>query len=116
MRGEIQRIVDELVARHRSLGAVGLDDIAEVIGDRSVTAEEVEEIVDALELEGLVVGEAPDHAQVERMKQALAAARALSLELGRKPSIAEIAARAALPEHVVRRALDDARRIEKKRP
>lgn len=106
MRPVILRIIEELLARHRVEGRVDLNDIAEVIGDRAVSYEEVEHIVDRLEAEGLRVGEPVDDQDVGVMRVVLEHARALRASLGRTPTVDEIAAASGHPTHVVRRALE----------
>lgn len=102
----IQSIIDELYARHHRPGRVDLNDIAEVIGARGVSYEEVDYIVDRLEALGLVVGEPIDATDISVMKRVLSAARTLRSSLGRNPTIAEIALSSGHPAHVVRRALE----------
>jgi len=102
----IQSILDELYARHHKAGRVDLNDIAEIIGPRSVSYEEVDHIVERLEALGLVVGEPIDAIDVSIMKRVLGAARSLRTSLGRNPTIAEIAVSSGDPAHVVRRALE----------
>jgi hypothetical protein len=99
-------ILADLLARHRAGGRVHLNDMAEVIGGRAVTPEEIEAIIDALEAEGLKVGEALDGQDVHQMHVVLGSARRLRERLGRRPTVGEIAADAGCPEHVVRRALE----------
>ncbi|MDI1476717.1 sigma-70 domain-containing protein [Polyangium sp. y55x31] len=106
MRPVIQSIIDELYARHHPSGRVDLNDIAEIIGPRGVSYEEVDHIVDRLEALGLVVGEPIDANEVSVMKRVLGAARSLRTSLGRNPTIAEIAVSSGHPAHVVRRALE----------
>jgi hypothetical protein len=106
VRPVIQSIIDELYARHHRSGRVDLNDIAEIIGARSVSYEEVDHIVDRLEALGLVVGEPIDVTEVSVMKRVLTAARTLRSSLGRTPTIAEVALSSGHPVHVVRRALE----------
>lgn len=103
-------MVRELLTRHRPTGRVDLNDIAEVIGDRSVSYDEVEHIVDRLESEGLRVAEPLDAGDVDELRAILQSARRLHAELGRRPSIAEIAEASGHASHTVRRALEQARR------
>ncbi len=110
MRPVIQEILGELLARHRGRGRVHLDDLAEVIGVRAVTPEEIEHLIDRLEAEGLRVGEALDERDVGDLRAVLSSARRLQAALGRRPSVDEIARDTALPDHAVRRALEHAGR------
>lgn len=110
MGPHIDAIVDALVARHRASGRVDLNDIAEVIGPRAVGYEEVEHIVDRLEAEGLRVGDPLTSRDVAAMRRIIVVAHRLRGELGRTPTVAEVAAAAESPEHAVRRALEAAGR------
>ena len=106
MRPLIEEILQALLARHRASGRVHLNDLAEVIGARAVTPEEIEHLVDRLEAEGLRVGEVLDDQDVGVLRAVLESARRLRASLGRRPSVEEIAADAGLPSHEVRRALE----------
>ena len=110
MRPTVQAILDELLARHRAEGRVHLDDMAEVIGTRAVSYDEVDALIAALEAEGLRVGEALDEGDLARMRAVIEGARRLRGELGRAPTVEEIAAASGQAAHVVRRALEDAQR------
>ena len=107
---KIEGIVRELLARHPSAGRVDLNDIAEVIGARAVTYEEVDGIITRLEAEGLSVGDSLTEAEVAVMHRVVAAARRLREQLHRRPTIEEIAADSEQPAHAVRRALEHAGR------
>lgn len=113
MRPVVAGILSELLERHAAEGRVDLDDLAEVIGGRAVTYEEIEILVDQLEARGLVVGEPPSEDEVRAMREVLDAARALKSELGRAPSIEEIAARSGKSERVVRRSIERGRRTRR---
>ena len=114
MRPLLEGIFDELVARHGGGGPgsahIHLNDIAEAIGDRSVTYDEVEALVDRLEGRGFRVGEPLDADDIAVMRAVLACARRLRVELGRKPTVDEVARASAQPAHAVRRALEHAAR------
>ena len=106
MRPLIEDILRELLARHRDSGRVHLNDLAEVIGVRAVTPEEIEHLIDRLEAEGLRVGEALDDQDVGALRAVLESARRLRASLGRKPTVDELAADTGRPPHEVRRALE----------
>ncbi len=113
-RGRVRPLIEEifqaLLARHRDAGRVHLNDISEVIGGRAVTYEEVEALIDRLEAAGLRVGEPLDERDVASLRTVLESARGLQARLGRRPTVAEIAAETGRPEHEIRRALEDAAR------
>jgi hypothetical protein len=106
MRPLISAIHSELLERHRDSGRIDLDDIAEVIGGRAVSYDEVEYLVDRLEAEGFEVGEGIGASDVDVMLLVLGCARRLRASLGRTPSVDEIVAASGKARHVVRRALE----------
>lgn len=106
MRPLIQTIIDTLLARHRVSRRVDLNDIAEIIGSRAVSYEEVEFIISRLESEGLAVGEPMNASEVRVMRGVITAARELRTSLRRTPTIDEISRASGHPPHVVRRALE----------
>ncbi len=110
VRPLIEEILLTLLARHRASGRVHLNDLAEVIGARAVTPEEIEHLIDRLEAEGLRVGEALDDQDVGALRTVLESARRLRASLRRQPTVDELAADTARPAHEVRRALEHARR------
>ncbi|WP_437619259.1 sigma-70 domain-containing protein [Sorangium sp. So ce1151] len=112
MQPVIDDMIQELLTRHRASGRVDLNDIAEVIGGRPVSYEEVEHIIDRLESEGLRVAEPLDAVDVEVLRAVLASARRLAGELGRRPTIGEIALACGHAPHAVRRALEQAGRVK----
>lgn len=102
----IEDILDELVARHGDSKRVHLNDIAEVIGLRAVTYEEVDELIGRLEDQGFRVGEPLDQEDLAALRAVLDSARDLARALGRRPTAGEIAERSGQPIHTVRRALE----------
>ncbi|WP_437314069.1 sigma-70 domain-containing protein [Sorangium sp. So ce385] len=112
MRPVIDDMIQELLTRHRSTGRVDLNDIADVIDRRPVSYEEVEHIIDRLESEGLRVAEPLDAGDVEVLRAVLSSARRLAAELGRTPTIGEIALASGHAPHTVRRALEQAGRAK----
>jgi hypothetical protein len=109
VRALVEEIGDELLLRYKAAGRVHLDDIDAVIGTRAVSYDEVEYLITRLEGEGLRVGEPLDERDVGVMRAVLASARALRGELGRPPTVEEVATASGQALHVVRRALEDAR-------
>jgi len=53
MRPLVESIIAELLTRHRRLGRVDLNDIAEVVNARAVSYDEIDHIIARLEAEGL---------------------------------------------------------------
>jgi hypothetical protein len=116
VRPVVEGILRELLARHPPAGHVHLNDVAEVIGGRAVTPEEIEYVVDRLEAAGLRVGEDLDDQDVSVIGVVLASARRLQTSLGRRPTVAEVACEAGLPSHTVRRALEHGAAASRGRP
>jgi hypothetical protein len=110
VRPVVEDILRSLLVRHEASGRVHLNDLAEVIGARAITPEEIEYVVDQLEAAGLRVGEALDEQDVGALHTVLASARKLEASLGRRPSVDEIARDVGRPTHEVRRALEHAAR------
>ena len=105
VRLELQSIVDALLAASAASGEVALDTVGDAIGTRAITAEEIDAMIGALEAAGRkVVGPAGGDGE-KHLEAVVAAARALAPELGRKATVAEIAARAGLNAAEVRHAL-----------
>ncbi len=105
----LANIFEQLRTRHRDSKRIDLDDIAEVIGTRAVSYDEVEMLVNRLESEGFSVGEGIGSSDIEVMQQVIAQARALRVSLGRNPTVDEIATASVKPVYLVRRALERAR-------
>ncbi len=105
MRAELQAIVDRLLAASAESGEVQLDEVGAAIGARAVTAPEIEAIIDALDAAGRKLVGPDGGAGEDRLKAVVAAARTLGPALGRKPTVAEIAAHAGISEADVRHAL-----------
>jgi succinyl-CoA synthetase alpha subunit len=105
VRAELQSIVVALLAASADAGEVSLDAIGVAIGARAITSVEIDAMISALEAAGRKVVGPEGGAGEARLKEVVAAARALGPELGRKPTVAEIAARSGLSADEVRHAL-----------
>jgi len=100
---KLQAIVDAIRVAHPE--GLTLDELGDELLHRPVTYADIDEIIGALEALGFdLEGPAPP-ARPEELARVLTAARALGAELGRRPTPAEIAERAALTPIAVRRAL-----------
>lgn len=107
MRPFIGNVIDKLVARHGTTQRVDLNDIAEVIGDRPVSYDEVDGLIAELERRGCQVGGEPSVREMALLREVVVAARKLETELGRRPKIEEIAMAIDHPPFVVRRAVEN---------
>lgn len=105
MRAELQAIVDALLEASTDAREVTLDAMGEAIGARAITSEEIDAMISALEAAGRKVVAPAGGTGEARLKEVVAAARALGPELGRKPTVAEIAARSGLSAADVHHAL-----------
>jgi uncharacterized protein YidB (DUF937 family) len=106
---KLARAAEVLLAKSASSMSVSLDELGEAIGVVPVSAEEVDALMAVLEKAGRrVVG--PEGARGEaKLRLVIPAARALSATLGRRPTLAEIAAKTGIDEDEVRQALALAR-------
>jgi Sigma-70 region 3 len=107
VRPVIASIIDDLVTRHGTTRRVDLNDIAEVIGTRAVSYDEVDHIITELGRRGCQVGGPPSARELLLLREVLKATRSLQTELGRRPGVEEIAAKMDQPTFVVRRALEN---------
>lgn len=105
MRPELQTIVEDLLAASADSREIHLDAIGEAIGARAITTPEIEAIMDALDAAGRRIVGPQGGGGEDSLKAVIATARTLGPELGRKPTVAEIAARSGLSEEEVRHAL-----------
>lgn len=98
-----------LIERSEAAREVSLDEIGEALGTLAVTTEEIESLIARLEAEGRCVTGPSGGGGESRLRRVIAAARALSGTLGRRPNVAEIATETKLTEEEVRHALALAR-------
>lgn len=112
LRTDLQAVLERLVAG-ATRGAVTLDDIGDALGTSAVSTDDIERLFHALEARGLgIVG--PEGGGGEaRLGRVVQVARALRTELGRVPSVEEIAQRSGLEIEVVRHALALARVVQR---
>jgi len=113
MRPELLSIRDALLEASAETRAISLDAVGEAIGTRAVAPDEIEALLASLEASGRTILGPEGGGGEARLKAVLTAARALGPELGRKPTIAEIATRAGLSEEQVRHALALARVMQR---
>lgn len=110
-RKEVETLLDAVVARFRGRAELSLDELAEALEHPGVTYADIEVVIDALEGAGVDVGPTDGGDVARELADVLVAARALDRELGRRPTVDEIAVRASLDRGVVRRALLYARTL-----
>ena len=116
MRPFIAEIIESLVVRHGIATRVDLNDIAEVIGGRAVSYDEVDLIITTLQQRGCQVGGEPSVREMALLGEVLQAARRLREQLERQPSVDEIAAAIEQPTFVVRRAVESGGALGRSKP
>jgi hypothetical protein len=102
---DLRALLDGVVAHFSGRAALSLDELAESLEDPRVGYADIEAVIDALEAAGVDVGAAADADLAGELARVMQAAHVLDRELGRRPTIDEIASRAALGRGVVHRAL-----------
>ena len=113
MRPEIQAIVDELLEASEPTKELTLDAIGDAIGTQAITPPEIDELMATLESAGrIVLGPAGGDGE-KHLKAVVSTIRALTPELGRKPTAQEIAERSGLSILEVRHALALARVMQR---
>jgi hypothetical protein len=105
IRPELQAIIDVLLLATEESHEVSLDTLGEAIGARAVSYVEIDEMLAVLESAGRRVVGATDLRGEEQLRTVVATAKVLSGELGRRPTINEIAERAGLSVAQVKHAL-----------
>lgn len=105
LRPELEGVVRALLGATEAGGTLTLDELGEAIGERAVSPPEIDVMIARIEAAGRTVEERTAERGEDALKSVLTSARALLLELGRRPTPAEIAAHAGLSEASVRRAL-----------
>ena len=98
-------VAERLMAQSAASMTVSLDAMGEAIGLVPVSTDDVDALMTALETAGrTVVG--PEGARgVGNLQRVIPAARTLAATLGRKPTLAELAAETGIGEDDVRHAL-----------
>jgi hypothetical protein len=105
LRGELQDVLQSLLGASSPGADVSLDAIGEAIGARAASTDEIEALFAALEAKQRRIVGPEGGGGEQRLKRVVDAARALSIELGRKPKASEVAARAELSVEQVQHAL-----------
>lgn len=105
LRTELARVVEALCSGRDAHLPIQLDEVGDALGSLAVTPDEIGLVLDALEARGFVV-EAPAGGGLElHLRSVVLAAAALKGTLGRRPTLAEVAAHAGVAERDVRHAL-----------
>ncbi len=99
----LQPIFDALKAAHPD--GLTLDELAEELIRKPVSYPDIEELIGALEADGIDLEGPSTPAHPRELARVLESARAFASEQGRRPTVAELAQRAGLSPIVVRRAL-----------
>jgi 2-hydroxychromene-2-carboxylate isomerase len=113
LRAELTAVIEKLIRAGRAKRAISLDALGDAIGTLAVSYPEIDAMISALEARGYQVV-APDNPRGEQhLREVLAAARALSGELGRRPNVGEICQRSGLDPEQVKHALMLARIMQR---
>jgi hypothetical protein len=105
LRPELATVLTTLLAASEDSRTVELDAIGEALGVLSVSTDEIDALIGALEAAGREVT-APSGGGIEQhLGSVVKAVRALSVTLARKPTLDEVAAQAGLGVEQVRLAL-----------
>jgi hypothetical protein len=113
LRRELRVIVDRLVASSAASRQISLDALGQAIGVQAVSYAEIDAMVTAIEARDRRVEATTEGRGEEYLKLVVGAVRTLSGELGRRPSLAEIALRTRLSLEQVRHALMLARIMQR---
>ena len=103
LRPELQAIFDAIKAGHPE--GLTLNTLSEELVDKPVDYADIEQLIAALEEDGVDLAGPEPPPRPEQLREVLKAARALAMETGKRPTTAELAARTGLTLTVVRRAL-----------
>lgn len=113
LRHDLAAVVEALVGSSKDGRKVSLDQIGDAIGTKAVSTDEIELVFATLEARGVEITGPEGGGGEERLRQVVASARTLAGSLGRRATIAEIAADAGLTELEVRHALALARVMQR---
>lgn len=105
LRPELEEVVRALLAASEDSREVTLDQVGDAIGVRAVSTDEIELVFLALESQGRRIVGPEGAAGEERLRRVVQAARELTKELGRRPTVAEICERSGLVPLEVKHAL-----------
>lgn len=105
MKPEVRAALEMLLEGSAASGEVSLDQMGDALGTHSISTDDVDEIMMALEKAGRRVVGPEGGGGEDRLRIVVTTARALVAELGRKPKVEEIAARSGLSADEVRQAL-----------
>ena len=105
MRPEVSAVAADLLAKSVTSKAVTIDEVGEALGGMRVDPTEIEALLVALEAAGRSVIVPTGATGIASLKVVLPATRALTIALGRKPHVDEIASKSGLSAADVRRAL-----------
>src|SRR5262245_37463129 len=104
-RGVTQDELKQVVSALSGQNEVSLDELADALGGREASFDDVDTLMRALEAQGTRITGPEGGGGEQRLFTVIRAARELATELGRRPSVDEISTRAAMPRELVWRAL-----------
>jgi hypothetical protein len=96
LRGELEKVLAELLAASEASRAIALDALGDAIGVLPVSTDEIDALMTALEAQGReILGPTGEGAEA-RLKRVVSAARDLKQTLPRRPTLSEVALHAQL--------------------
>ena len=104
-------LLDEILAKNEPGSVISLDVFAELLAPHGLGADEVDELIAAVEKTGRRIEADPSIHLQEELALVLPRARAFVATHGRRPTVDELAAEAGVSAAVVRRALSFGRVI-----
>ena len=105
MRAAVQAVLDRLLAASEAKKELTIDQVGETLGTMRIDPTEIEALLVALEGAGRRVIVPTGATGIASLKVVLPATRVLASELGRRPTVDEIAQKTSLSVADVRRAL-----------
>jgi hypothetical protein len=102
---DIAGVLASLLGQSAATSTLSLDAIGEALGDRPVSSTEIDWLIGALEEAGRRILGPEGRGGLEALRIVLPAARRLSNEHGKAPTVELLARATELPEREIRRAL-----------
>jgi hypothetical protein len=113
LRDELRMVVNRLLEASEQSREVTLDELGDALGTLSASYPEIDAMIALLEAQARRVAAPAGGSGEAHLVRVVAAAKALSSQLGRRPSVAEIAPLAGLTLEQVRHALVLARIMQR---
>lgn len=96
LRSDLTPVLNKLLAASAESGTVTLDAVGEALGALAVSTDDIDALLTALEARGVEIVAPSGGGAEAHLKRVVAAARALKLQLSRRPTLSEVSAQAEL--------------------